>query len=156
MLKKYRLTRLTSLHTSIILEDGSSVFVEFRASYDQNNRLRGTYITTNKELQEAIEKDNAHGVDWELESIDGMIPKEYYAKKEGKKPEGSEELKGKKEEGKVAEDGDIQLFPEITKHQDAKELLLSKFPETQPGDFKSKSLVLAFAAANKISFPNLA
>lgn len=155
MLKKYRLTRLTSLHTSIILEDGSSVFVEFRASYDQNNRLRGTYITDNETIQKAIEKDNAHGVDWELESIDGMIPKEYYAKKEGKKAEGSEYTEGKKEE-KGAEDGDIQLFPEITKHQDAKELLLSKFPETQPGDFKSKALVLAFAAANKISFPNLA
>ena len=155
MLKKYRLTRLTSLHTSIILEDGSSVFVEFRASYDQNNRLRGTYITDNETIQKAIEKDNAHGIDWELESIDGMIPKEYYAKKEGKKPEDSEELEYN-EEVKVAEDGDIQLFPEITKHQDAKELLLSKFPETQPGDFKSKALVLAFAAANKISFPNLA
>ena len=98
MLKKYRLTRLTSLHTSIILEDGSSVFVEFRASYDQNNRLRGTYITDNETIQKAIEKDNAHGIDWELESIDGMIPKEYYAKKEGKNTEGSEELKGKKEE----------------------------------------------------------
>lgn len=155
MLKKYRLTRLSSLHTSIFLKDDSSVFVEFRSAYNQNNELRGTYMTDNKTIQEAIEKDNAHGVDWELESIDGMIPKEYYAKKEGKKTEGSEVPEGK-EEGKGVQDGDIQLFPEITKHQDAKELLLSKFPETQPGDFKSKSLVLAFAAANKISFPNLA
>jgi len=153
---------MTSLHTSVILKDKSAVFVEFRASYDQNNTLRGTFVTKDEELQYAIEKDNAHGIDWDLESIDGKSPKEYKASTKAKDtnpPKGDnpgDNPQNDAEPPKGDTPPDLIIVPEVVKHQEAKEYLLSKFPETQPGDFKSKVMVVAFAAANKISFPNLA
>lgn len=146
MLKVYRLTRLAGLNTVLVLKNKKVIPLKFVTSFDSQNISRGVFITTDPDVQWAMENDNSFNVQWFLETIDGKHPKAFAASLGKNEDNGNEG-------GTV--DPDVKVVPEITKHQEAKEYLLANFPDKQPGDFKSKDRVFAFAAANKLSFPNL-
>ena len=148
MLKVYRLTRLAGLNTVLVLKNKKVIPLKFVTSFDSQNISRGVFITTDPDVQWAMENDNSFNVQWFLETIDGKHPKAFAASAKN-------ENGGEKENEKETTDPDVKVVPEITKHQEAKEYLLANFPDRQPGDFKSKDRVFAFAAANKLSFPNL-
>lgn len=134
MLKVYQSINSVFFATDFVLAENRKVHVAFDGGTRYPKKVNGTYITSDPEIQGAIEKDASFNKEFKLVRTEQTESKNE-ADKEGSGNNG---------------DGQTE-FPEITKVGEARELLKEKFQKSAA----NRAEVFQIAGELGIVFPNL-
>ncbi|MDR3142106.1 MAG: hypothetical protein LBU37_10325 [Tannerellaceae bacterium] len=142
--KTYSYKDVVELSTVIEI-DGKRKRITFSGGQMFPFKVDAKFTTSDEEIQEAIEKKKA------FKNKNIFISAKYEDPKEG---EAESKISAEVLEGKLNKAGFAE-YPEITKVQEAKDVLHRKYGVLLT-ELKNKEDVLAAASKKKVSFPNLA
>lgn len=153
--KTYRSLRFMGLQTHAKIDENRKVLVEFKGGARAPRKVNGTFTTSIKEVQDALENSNQYGVDWTL--INKVENPRYEGEKNENVPaEDTNAGQTESNEGKKESGGDLKQVPGITKVQDAKEYLQQHYSDSvSSDDVKNKESVLNAAKRLGLEFPDM-
>lgn len=153
MLKIYQSIRALKLVTEISV-DGEPVTIEFTNGVRQPKRRNGTYNTTSKKMQKALESSPKFNKSYKLVKTVGEQEPESVVEEIQEKEIQKESIEEIKKED-VSDNTEENDYSSITKAQDARDVLFNLDKTLTYNDVKSKMFIHNQAKRLNISFPNL-